>query len=102
MHTISGDSLPLIRPTMSRQGLETESQEYIIQVTNPVDDEGSVNSSGVGAPDPFEGVKVPADFDETVFDAAFNSVKYMVWTGTWQRYMTWESKLHGTNPRVSV
>ena len=102
MHTISGESLQQPRPTMSRQGLETESQEHIIQVTNLVGDDGSVNSSGVGAPDPLEGVKVPADFDETIFDAAFKSVKYMVWTGTWQRYMTWGSKLHGTNPRVSV
>lgn len=40
--------------------------------------------------DPLEGVKVPGEFDERVFDAAFKSVRYMVWTETWQRYMSWK------------
>ena len=102
MHTISGDSLPKPRPTMSRQGLDTESREHIIQVTDLVSDDRSVNPSDVGAPDPLEGIKVPADFDEMVFDAAFKSVKYMVWTGTWQRYMTWKHKMHGASLSVSV
>ena len=102
MHSISGDTLPQPRPTMSRQGLETESQEHILQVTKLVSDDGYVDPSGVGAPDPLEGVKVPADFDEMVFDAAFKSVKYMVWTGTWQRYMAWKNRSHGASPTVSV
>ncbi|KAL8721583.1 MAG: hypothetical protein Q9225_001747 [Loekoesia sp. 1 TL-2023] len=42
--------------------------------------------------DPLEGVKVPADFDENVFDAAFKSIRYMVWSETWQRYMNWKQK----------
>lgn len=33
---------------------------------------------------------VPAEFNENVFDAAFNSIKYMVWSETWQRYQTWK------------
>ena len=44
------------------------------------------------ADDPWEKVKVPVDFDEKVFDAAFKSVRYMVWTETWQRYIRWLSK----------
>ncbi|KAI4148842.1 MAG: hypothetical protein L6R39_002672 [Caloplaca ligustica] len=42
--------------------------------------------------DPLEGVKVPAEFDEGVFDAAFKSVRYMVWSETWQRFMVWKQK----------
>lgn len=40
--------------------------------------------------DPLEGVRVPAEFDEKVFDAAFKSIRYMVWSETWQRYMVWK------------
>ena len=45
---------------------------------------------GLRGSDPLEGVKVPGDFDERVFEAAFKSVKYMVWTETWQRYVNWK------------
>ena len=41
-------------------------------------------------------LEVPADFDERVFDAAFKSVRYMVWTETWQRYMAWK-RTSGSN-----
>ncbi len=40
--------------------------------------------------DPFANFMVPRNFDDHVFDAAFNSIKYMIWTGTWQRYMAWK------------
>ncbi|KAL8687475.1 MAG: hypothetical protein Q9224_005142 [Gallowayella concinna] len=43
-------------------------------------------------PDPLEGVKVPAEFDENVFDAAYKSIRYMVWSETWQRFMVWKAK----------
>lgn len=36
------------------------------------------------------GVKPPTEFDEKVFDAAFQSIRYMVWTETWQRYQNWK------------
>ena len=39
--------------------------------------------------DLWEEIKVPGDFDERVFDEAFKSVRYMVWTETWQRYRVW-------------
>lgn len=39
--------------------------------------------------DPLADFKVPAEFDEHVFDKAEKSIKYMVWTETWQRYCEW-------------
>lgn len=45
-----------------------------------------------GEKDPLEGIEVPGDFDETVFNPAFQSVRYMVWTETWQRFMSWKNK----------
>ena len=39
--------------------------------------------------DLLEEIKVPGDFDERVFDEAFKSVRYTVWTETWQRYRVW-------------
>ena len=33
---------------------------------------------------------LPDEFDNNVFDAALNSVKYMVWTETWQHYHKWK------------
>lgn len=42
--------------------------------------------------DPLDGIKIPPQFDEHVFDAAFKSIRYMVWSETWQRYMAWKQK----------
>ena len=39
------------------------------------------------AKDPLQGMQISAEFDEKVFDAAYRSIRYMVWTETWQRYM---------------
>ena len=39
--------------------------------------------------DPLHGFPIPTEFDGLVFDAAFRSIKYMVWTETWQRYVEW-------------
>lgn len=101
MHSIGGDTAPRPpQPTFSRKGSRNESRERIVQVTAVVNEDGS--AAGVNGADPLEGVKVPADFDERVFDAAFKSVRYMVWTETWQRYMSWKGKLGGAEPRVSV
>ncbi|KAL8770844.1 MAG: hypothetical protein Q9209_003495 [Squamulea sp. 1 TL-2023] len=43
--------------------------------------------------DPLEDVEIPADFNEGVFDAAYKSVKFMVWSETWQRYCAWRVKM---------
>ncbi|KAL8992381.1 MAG: hypothetical protein Q9188_007601 [Gyalolechia gomerana] len=42
--------------------------------------------------DPLDGIKIPPQFGENVFDAAFKSIRYMVWSETWQRYMAWKQK----------
>lgn len=73
---------------MSRKSSGNESSEHIVRVK---ESELGVGAGGVdgGRSDPLEGVKVPGEFDERVFDAAFKSVRFMVWTETWQRYMLW-------------
>jgi len=84
-----GNSLPM--HSMGTEGLFTisssnpkgnESSEHIV-IVGATDIEGS---AGGAAMDPLQGVRVPAEFDENVFEAAFKSVRYMVWTETWQRY----------------
>lgn len=42
--------------------------------------------------DPLEGFPVPEEFNVNVFDAAYQSIRYMVWSETWQRYMVWKQK----------
>ncbi|KAL8838904.1 MAG: hypothetical protein Q9170_001941 [Blastenia crenularia] len=66
------------------------SEEHIIGI-----DEQEPDGSGIldrHVPDPLDGVEVPTDFDENAFDAAFKSIRYMVWSETWQRYMVWKQK----------
>lgn len=56
-----------------------ESCEHIVSLddpTNPLD--------------PLATVQIPAEFDMGCFDAAQKSIKYMVWTETWQRFMAWK------------
>ena len=61
------------------RSFENESSEHIIPQGEPKD-----------SSDIFAGFTVPAEFDSHVFDAAFKSVKYMVWSETWQRYMNFK------------
>lgn len=72
----------------SSVGNRNESSEHIVQVREDDDVRGDNGGGGAGA-DVLEGVKVPAEFDDRVFDAAFRSVRFMVWSETWQRYMQW-------------
>lgn len=61
----------------ARRSIDNNSREHII----PLDDDPQ---------DSLAGFKIPAEFSEHVFDAAFKSIKYMVWSETWQRYMNWK------------
>lgn len=70
-----------------------ESSEHIVSV-RAGETEGVAEGVGV---DPLHGVTVPGDFDERVFDAAFKSVRYMVWTETWQRYQAWRRGLRSSS-----
>ena len=73
---------------MSRKSSGNESSEHIVRVGESEPGMAAGGLSGARS-DPLEGVKVPGEFDERVFDAAFRSVRFMVWTETWQRYMLW-------------
>lgn len=67
-----------------------ESSEHIVTVNETTVAGAGADTINRLQPDPLDGVKVPGEFDERVFDAAFKSVRYMVWTETWQRYMSWK------------
>lgn len=41
---------------------------------------------------------VPSEFTDEVFDAAFESIKYLVFTNTWPRYVELASKLPSPSP----
>jgi hypothetical protein len=62
----------------TRHSFDHGSTEHIISLDD------AVNPN-----DPLADFKVPAAFDITCFDAAEKSIKYMVWTETWQRYCEW-------------
>ncbi len=61
----------------ARRSIDNDSREHIISL----DDDPQ---------DSLAGFPIPAEFGEHVFDAAFKSIKYMVWSETWQRYMNWK------------
>ena len=98
MHAIGGNAtLRPPQPALRRRISDNDSREHIVQATgssNDDDDPASLNS--------LNEIRIPADFDEKVFDAAFKSVRYMVWTETWQRYMNYKSKIGVPEPRISV
>lgn len=71
-------------------GGETGSSECIVNMSdNEMDGSGSLTDA---QHDALEGVQVPGDFDDHVFDAAYKSIRYMVWSETWQRFMVWKQK----------
>ncbi|KAL8923925.1 MAG: hypothetical protein Q9208_004362 [Pyrenodesmia sp. 3 TL-2023] len=80
--------LPKDRPRYAKKGNGSSER----MVGGSEEDEDSPNGLNDQVHDPLEGVKVSADFDERVFDAAFKSIRYMVWSETWQRYMVWKRK----------
>ncbi|KAL9606100.1 MAG: hypothetical protein Q9179_000726 [Wetmoreana sp. 5 TL-2023] len=51
---------------------------------------------------PLEGFEVPGDFDDLVFDAAFKSIRYMVWSETWQRFKAWKEKSDDESPGRAI
>lgn len=71
-----------------------ESNENIIHATGFGElSESHVSNNGTIEYDPLGDVEVPAEFDGDVFDAAYQSVRYMVWSETWQRYCAWRLKV---------
>lgn len=76
-----------ITHSLSRKSSGNDSTEHIVSLRA-----GQIENTTAGrtGADPLEGVKVPADFDERVFEDAYKSIRYMVWTETWQRYKVWK------------
>ena len=76
-----GETYPMRNMSLStppaRRSISNDSREHIV----PLDDDPQ---------DSLAGFQIPAEFDEYVFDTAFKSIKYMVWSETWQRYMIWK------------
>ena len=70
------DGFPLKAVASVRPVSASSSSEHILPLPDPTEMDNVL-----------ENVIIPDKFDDKVFDAAFNSIKYMVWTGTWQRYM---------------
>lgn len=87
-------SYPMRAMSGNRKGSSgNESSEHIVKTREDRGDgDGGVDGydDDVARADPLEGVGVPGEFDERVFDAAFRSVRFMVWSETWQRYMHWK------------
>ena len=71
-----GETFPM-RNMPARRSIDNDSREHIIAL----DDDPQ---------DSLVGFQIPAEFNEHVFDAAFKSVKYMVYCETWQRYGHWK------------
>lgn len=87
-------------PGLTKQSLQrSESSECIVTPSLPTAD--SPGEDVISKDDPFLAVQVPADFDEKVFDAAYKSIRYMVWTGTWQNYQSYNRRASSPATRVS-
>ena len=72
-------AMPITRPSSSHH-----SDEHIMPV--------SASSPG-HEHDPHDllaDFQIPAAFNENVFDDAYKSIRHMVWTETWQRFMQWK------------
>ena len=76
-----GEEYPMRDMSLStppaRRSMDNDSREYIVSLDSDPRDR-------------LTGFQVPAEFSDHVFDAAFKSIKYMVWSETWQRYMNWK------------
>ena len=92
LQTITRKSSGSSSSSSSNSNSGNESSDHIVHVReNDLGRSGSGSGSGSGraSGDALDGLDIPAEFDERVFDAAYKSVRYMVWSETWQRYMHW-------------
>jgi len=79
--TTDGFQMQTLQSTPPSRISKSESREQILAMNDRLD-----------AHDPLviADFKVPTAFDEHVFEPAFRSVRYMVWSETWQRYQAWK------------
>ena len=73
------DAFPMHAMPFRSHSIINNSSEHIISLDEPTD-----------LDDPLAGFQVPIKFDENVFDDAFKSIRFMVWSETYQRYMVWK------------
>ena len=75
-----GGTYPMRNMSLStppaRRSIDNDSRAHIVRLDDDLDT--------------LAGFHIPAEFDEHIFDAAFKSIRYMVWSETWQRYMIWK------------
>ena len=76
-------AMPTTRPSGS-----LNSSEHIIPAVVSTSSSGHERRHDPN--DPLGEFRVPVDFNEEVFDDAYRSIRHMVWTETWQRFMQWK------------
>ena len=79
---LESEAVLVLPPPSTRLGPQFDSNESALHMISP--------DMPLNPLDPLAGVSAPVNFNECVFEAAFKSIKYMVWTETWQRYMQWK------------
>ena len=62
---------------VTRNSSDAESARRVLELTQPVEPN-----------DRLIGFHIPGDFSKAVFDAAYGSVKQMVWQDTWPKYLS--------------
>lgn len=75
------DDYPMQSMPPRSSSLSNDSSEHIMCLDEPSN-----------PTDPLAGFQIPQEFNAHVFDEAFNSIKYMVWTWTWQRFTVWKNR----------
>ncbi|KAL8962460.1 MAG: hypothetical protein Q9183_005155 [Haloplaca sp. 2 TL-2023] len=89
---------PLSEASKAFGGGDSGSRERIVSFSEEYVD-GPRNAGIANDKDPLEGYEVPDDFGIDAFKDAYISIRYMVWTSTWQHYMDWKLKT-GSNDAV--
>ena len=89
---------PLSEASKAYGGGDSGSRERIVSFSKEYVD-GPRNAGMTKGKDPLEGYDVPDDFGVDAFADAYISIRYMVWTSTWQHYMDWKLKT-GSNDTV--
>ena len=76
---INENEFPMhVMPSRLHSG-SNDSSDNIMRLEGPIDPN-----------DPLAHFDVPDDFNDFVFDKAFRSIRYMVWSESYQRYMAWK------------
>ncbi len=88
LHTTDSksDEYPMQSMPPRSSSIRNDSSEHIICLDDTTD-----------PTDPLAGFPIPHEFNVRVFDEAYNSIKFMVWSWTWQRFMMWKNRASTTS-----